>query len=142
MQKEPIINANAWWDSLSAIQWEAMERKHNIYGHDIGTTSDDIQAIWLAEGKPLPLPDDGFEVNTPESVEFGMNKTSDKFLLPKHYNVVELPYYSGDGNLTVRQLEKLCNQFQEYCHQQAVIKQRLIELNNKLTSENSFYGRP
>ncbi len=57
----------------------------------------------------------------------GMNINSDKFLLPDHYTPIEQPYYHGDGNHSVEQLEKLCNAFQEYCHQQAIIKQVLIK---------------
>lgn len=60
--------------------------------------------------------------------ELGMNPRSDKFLLPEHYgNVVEQPPYLGDGMYSVKKLQEICNQFKEYCHQQALIKQRLIE---------------
>ena len=40
--------------------------------------------------------------------KLNMNKKSDEFLLPKHYKVVDLPFYKGDGNLSVKQLEALC----------------------------------
>lgn len=48
---------------------------------------------------------------------------SDDMYLPIHYKgiKVEQPYYTGDGNHSVVQLEALCRQFQEYCHQQSVI---------------------
>lgn len=57
----------------------------------------------------------------------GMNINSDKFILPDHYIPVEQPFYPGDGNLSLKQLEPLCKQFSEYCHQQAIIKSKLIE---------------
>ena len=59
--------------------------------------------------------------------DLGMNINSDKFLLPDQYTTIEQPYYKGDGELSVRQLQELCNNYKEYCHQQAVIKQKLIE---------------
>lgn len=57
----------------------------------------------------------------------GMNINSDKFLLPEQYLPIEQPYYKGDGEHSVKELQELCNKFKEYCHQQAVIKQRLIK---------------
>lgn len=55
---------------------------------------------------------------------------SDKALLAEQYTPVEEPYYPGDGNLSVNELQKLCNQYKEYTHQQAVIKQNIIKLLN------------
>jgi hypothetical protein len=54
---------------------------------------------------------------------------TDDMYLPIHYKgyKVEEPYYSGDGNLSVNELQKLCNQFKEYTHQQAVIKQNCMK---------------
>lgn len=54
---------------------------------------------------------------------------SDDMYLPIHYKgmVVQQPFYSGDGNHSVKQLEAICNQYKEYCHQQAVVKQRVME---------------
>jgi hypothetical protein len=54
---------------------------------------------------------------------------SDDMYLPIHYKgiKVEQPFYPGDGNLTIYQLEKLCRQFQEYVHQQQVIKQNCMK---------------
>ena len=57
----------------------------------------------------------------------GMNVNSDKFLLPDHYTPIEQPFYKGDGAHNVKELQQLCNDFKEYCHQQALIKQRLIQ---------------
>lgn len=59
--------------------------------------------------------------------DLGMNTNSDKFLLPKHYTPVQEPYYKGEGEHSVKELQELCKQFKEYCHQQAIIKQKLIE---------------
>lgn len=57
----------------------------------------------------------------------GMNVNSDKYLLPEHYIPVQQPFYKGPGEHSVRELEKLCAQFKEYCHQQALIKNTLIK---------------
>lgn len=57
----------------------------------------------------------------------GMNPRSDQEILPKQYTVVEQPYYKGDGVHNVKELQQLCNDFKEYCHQQAIIKQELIK---------------
>jgi hypothetical protein len=49
----------------------------------------------------------------------------DQMYLPIHYRgmLIEQPFYQGDGNHSVSELEALCRQFQNYCHQQAVIKE-------------------
>lgn len=49
----------------------------------------------------------------------------DQMYLPIQYRgmLVEQPFYRGDGNHNVFELEALCRQFQNYCHQQAVIKE-------------------
>jgi hypothetical protein len=51
----------------------------------------------------------------------------DQFVLPVTYNYTTQPFYKGDGVHNVAELQELCNQFMEYCHQQAIIKQKLIE---------------
>lgn len=56
----------------------------------------------------------------------GMNKESDKSILPNHYDYVEEPHYEGKGIHSVAQLENLCRNYRERCHQQAIIKQKLI----------------
>jgi hypothetical protein len=68
---------------------------------------------------------------------------SDDMYLPIHYKgmVVQQPFYSGDGNHSVRELEAICNQYKEYVHQQAVIKQgvmkALVELKFDLDLSDS-----
>ena len=54
---------------------------------------------------------------------------SDDMWLPIHYKgiKVEQPYYSGEGNHSVAELEKICNQFKEYIHQQQIIKQNIMK---------------
>ena len=62
-----------------------------------------------------------------EYPNLGMNKDSDGYLLPIQYKtVVEQPFYKGDGEHSVKELQEICNQFKEYCHQQAIIKNNLI----------------
>jgi len=41
----------------------------------------------------------------------GMNINSDKYLLPGHYTPIEMPYYKGDGEHSVKELQELCNNF-------------------------------
>ena len=57
----------------------------------------------------------------------GMNANSDKYILPDHYIPIEQPYYKGDGQHSVSELQKICKDFAEYCHQQAIIKNELIK---------------
>jgi hypothetical protein len=54
---------------------------------------------------------------------------SDDMYLPIHYKgmLVKQPFYSGDGNHSVKELESICRQFQEYVHQQQVIKQKCMK---------------
>jgi hypothetical protein len=56
----------------------------------------------------------------------GMNINSDQFLLPDHYTAIEQPFYKGDGEHSVKELQEICNKFKEYCHQQQLVKQKLI----------------
>lgn len=57
----------------------------------------------------------------------GMNEASDKAILPEHYAYQEEPAYLGDGNYSVNQLQTICKQFKERCHQQSIIKNELIK---------------
>ena len=63
---------------------------------------------------------------------------TDEMYLPVQYKgiVAEEPYYSGDGNHSVAELEELCRKYKERTHQQAVIKQNcmkiIIELRSKI----------
>lgn len=57
----------------------------------------------------------------------GMNINSDQFLLPEHYTAISEPHYKGDGEHSIKELQALCREFKEYCHQQAIIKQTLIK---------------
>lgn len=54
----------------------------------------------------------------------------------EHYVPVKEPYYQGDGIHSVDSLQKLCNQFSEYCHQQNIIQQSLRAKVEELTKEN------
>ena len=60
------------------------------------------------------------------SVMVGDEELSDRALLPKSYRKLEeQPYFKGKGEHSVMELEKICEQFKEYCHQQQIIKQNL-----------------
>lgn len=53
----------------------------------------------------------------------------DSMYTPIHYKgmIVKQPFFEGKGNHSIAQLEAICEQFQEYCHQQAVIKQNCMK---------------
>jgi len=73
---------------------------------------------------------------------------SDDMYLPIHYKgiVIKQPYYSGDGNLNIMQLEQLCKDFKEYTHQQAIIKQNcmqhIVELKFDVVFDNNTFEKP
>ena len=54
---------------------------------------------------------------------------SDDMYLPIHYKGIKIdqPFYQGEGNHSVRELETLCGQFSEYIHQQQIIKQNCMK---------------
>ena len=60
----------------------------------------------------------------------------DLMYLPIQYHRIKAkqPYFKGKGEHSVKELEDICEQFAEYCHQQAVIKQNAI----KRVIENKF----
>lgn len=70
---------------------------------------------------------------------------SDEMYTPISYKgmIVEQPFFSGNGNHSVSELESICNQFKEYCHQQAVIKQNcmrhIIELKFGVDFQENSY---
>jgi hypothetical protein len=53
----------------------------------------------------------------------------DDMYLPIQYKgmKVQKPFFEGKGNHSISQLEEICEQFQEYCHQQAIIKNNIKE---------------
>jgi hypothetical protein len=54
---------------------------------------------------------------------------SDEMYTPIHYKgmIVKQPFFEGKGNHSVAKLEEICEQFKEYCHQQAIIKQNCMK---------------
>jgi hypothetical protein len=54
---------------------------------------------------------------------------SDEMYTPIHYKgmIVKQPFFKGKGNHSVAQLEEICEQYKEYCHQQAIIKQNCMK---------------
>ena len=44
-----------------------------------------------------------------------------------HNNIVTEPSFDGIGNHSVKKLEEICIQYQEYCHQQLIIKNNVIK---------------
>jgi hypothetical protein len=56
----------------------------------------------------------------------GMNPRFDQDNLPEQYTYQKEPFYSGDGNHSVGEMQKMLNEYKEYAHQQAIIKQKLI----------------
>lgn len=61
----------------------------------------------------------------------GMNPKSDSYILPKHYTYESEPFYKGDGEHSVKDMQELLKKYKEYSHQQAIVKQRLIEFITK-----------
>lgn len=53
----------------------------------------------------------------------------DAMYLPIQYKgmVAKEPYFKGKGIHSVAELEAICEQFHEYCHQQAIIKQNCMK---------------
>jgi hypothetical protein len=54
-----------------------------------------------------------------------------------HRNVATKPNYKGRGEHSVKELEEICNQFEEYIHQQSIIKQRCMEIISELKFNNT-----
>jgi len=55
-------------------------------------------------------------------------KTDDMYL-PISYkgNKASKPIYRGKGNHSIEELESICKQFEEYTHQQTIIKQNCMK---------------
>ena len=53
----------------------------------------------------------------------------DEMYTPIHYKgmIVKQPFFEGKGNHSVAKLEEICEQYKEYCHQQAIIKQNCMK---------------
>lgn len=66
-----------------------------------------------------------------QTERLGNSLRTDKEILPEHYEVVSQPFYRGDGEHSIKELQELCSQFKEYCHQQAIIKQELMHFINE-----------
>jgi hypothetical protein len=47
--KEIQDAAEKWFDDMTQKEWHDMERKHGYYGHDIGSTTEDIVNMYKAE---------------------------------------------------------------------------------------------
>lgn len=58
----------------------------------------------------------------------GIENLDDRVLLSKEIYpfLAKQPFYKGDGMHGVTELQDICKQFKEYCHQQALIKQELL----------------
>lgn len=54
----------------------------------------------------------------------------DQMYLPIQYKgiLAKQPYFEGKGNHSVTKLEEICEQYKEYAHQQAVIKNNLMKI--------------
>ena len=54
---------------------------------------------------------------------------SDEMYIPVYYKgeIIKEPLFRGNGNHSISELESICNQFKEYCHQQAIIKQNCMK---------------
>ncbi len=54
---------------------------------------------------------------------------SDEMYTPIHYkgHMVKEPFFQGNGCHSVSELEKICQEYKEFCHQQAIIKQNCMK---------------
>jgi hypothetical protein len=54
---------------------------------------------------------------------------SDEMYTPIHYKgfIVNQPFFKGKGEHSVKELEEICEQYANYCHQQAVIKKNCMK---------------
>lgn len=66
-------------------------------------------------------------LNIEQLQKLGMNRHFDKSILPEQYRYQFQPFYRGDGELNVKEMEGLLNKFKEYVHQQDIIKEELIK---------------
>lgn len=79
------------------------------------------------------------ELSTDELSNNQMQYMSDDMYLPIQYKGIktEQPFYSGNGNHSVRELEQICREYQEYAYQQSIIKhncmKHIIELKFNLS---------
>lgn len=65
------------------------------------------------------------------------NVPHEKFLLPEHMQSAYIgePFYRGHGIYSVAELEQLCQQFTEFCYQQRLIKQEILNVVEILTTQ-------
>lgn len=47
--KEIEESAEKWFNDMTQEEWNDIERKHGYYGHDIGSTKEDIVNMYKAE---------------------------------------------------------------------------------------------
>jgi hypothetical protein len=54
---------------------------------------------------------------------------TDEMYMPIHYKgfVFKQPHFKGKGNHSVKELENICEQFNEYLHQQQIVKQNCMK---------------
>jgi hypothetical protein len=122
MNLTKIEKAKSWWESLDNSTKFKLTRK---YGYIPSTEVNwkveyrEVQRMWLMES----IKDSAY--------------LDELMYLPIQYhrNVATKPNYKGRGEHSVKELEEICNQFEEYIHQQSIIKQRCMEIisESKLT---------
>jgi hypothetical protein len=101
-----------WFDAQPKERQKELYLKY--YGSDInnGIWDNEVQYIWLNE------------TMTTEEQSY----MDDLMYLPIQYHGImeQQPFYKGDGNLSVHELQVLCNKYKEYVHQQQIIKQNVM----------------
>jgi hypothetical protein len=125
-----IEKAKNWWESLDNSTKLELTKKYGYipstevnwkveYLVDTRLLKSEIQRMWLMES----IKDSAY--------------LDELMYLPIQYhrNVATKPNYKGRGEHSVKELEEICNQFEEYIHQQSIIKQRCMEIisESKLT---------
>lgn len=105
-----------WWNSLNDVEQHEY-RKDYVNQRGIPAlgkllTGREIEKVW----------------------EYHMIQNSpfmdDLMYLPIQYhrNIKTKPHFKGEGEHSVRELEKLCKEYVEYIHQQQIIKQGVMEI--------------
>jgi len=63
------------------------------------------------------------------AIKRGIENMDDRVLLNKEIypSLAKKPHYKGDGMHSCAELQEICKQYADYCHQQALIKQKLLQ---------------
>ena len=92
--------ASEWWSDLDLSEMEALERKNGLYGHDIGTSEDEVLAMYFEEHnlKPIPYNSVVYKIIIPQekSEEETLEEIAENQLRKQDWDTtVTLPFNDG-----------------------------------------------